>query len=104
MQAKDEARQAERAYWLSTLTPEQRLYVDRQETLAARAALMGLAPIFHPYTPPSYQSPVRSSPDVRADSEEIRSRQIASSGFEEPHSVHRGKHAVKDPQVSRRQE
>ena len=78
MQAKDEARQAERAYWLSTLPPEQRLYVDRQETIAARAALMGIAPIFHPYTPPTYQSPVRSSPDVRADSEEIRSRRIAS--------------------------
>ena len=84
MQAKDEARQAERAYWLSTLTPEQRVYVDRQETLAARAALMGIVPIFRPYTPPTYQSPVPTSPDVRADSEEIRSRRIASSGLEEP--------------------
>ena len=72
MQAKDEVRQAERAYWLSTLPPEQRLYVDRQETLAARAALMGIAPIFHPYTPPTYQSPVPTSADVRADSDEIR--------------------------------
>ena len=78
MQAKDEARQAERAYWLSTLPPEQRLYVDRQETIAARAALMGIAPIFHPYTPPTYQSPVPTSADVRADSDEIRSRRIVS--------------------------
>jgi len=78
MQAKDEVRQAERAYWLSTLPPEQRLYVDRQETIAARAALMGIAPIFHPYTPPTYQSPVPTSADVRADSDEIRSRRIVS--------------------------
>ena len=78
MQAKDEARQAERAYWLSTLPPEQRRYVDRQEAIAARATLLGIAPIFHPYTPATYQQPVRSSPDVRADGEEIRSRRIAS--------------------------
>jgi hypothetical protein len=84
MQAKDEARQEERAYWLSTLPPEQRLYVERQETLAARAALMGIVPIFHPYTPPTYPPSVGSSPEVRADSEEIRTRRIASSGLQEP--------------------
>jgi hypothetical protein len=84
MQAKDEARQAERAYWLSTLTPQQRLYVNRQETLAARATRLGIAPIFHPYTPPTYPQPVRRSPDVRADSEKITSRRIVSSALEEP--------------------